>query len=190
MTSISGQALNELAAKIELCLFDVDGVLTDGRIVIGTDGQEFKFFDVQDGQGVVMLGEFVELGVITGRESDIVTNRMNQLGITHVYQGQKNKLNAFQALLSKLGLSAESVCYVGDDLPDLAVMTKVGLPIAVANAVPAVKQAALYCTQTSGGRGAVREVSELILSAKGHLETLVARSTDSSGSVDDGKTRA
>lgn len=168
MSKLSGGQLNELAAQVRLCVFDVDGVLTDGKIILGPDNTEFKAFDVKDGQGLVMLGEIVEVGIITGRQSEIVNNRMAQLGIRHVYQGQKNKLEALHDLLSKLRLSPQQVCYVGDDLPDLPVMALVGLPIAVADAVATVKDGAKFCTSAVGGSGAAREVCELILRAQGH----------------------
>ena len=173
MSSSVSRQIEDAAAKVRLCLFDVDGVLTDGKIILGPDQQEYKAFDVKDGQGLVMLRDVVEVGIITGRQSTVVADRMTQLGIKHVFQGQKNKLAAYEQLLSKLGLSADQVCYVGDDLPDLAVMTKVGLPIAVADAVPAVKRAAIWCTAKAGGSGAAREVCELVLRAQGHVASLM-----------------
>ena len=149
-------------------MFDVDGVLTDGKIILGPNNAEYKAFNVKDGQGIVMLRELVEVGIITGRTSEVVSNRMSQLGINYLYQGQKNKVEALQHMLSKLALSPQQVCYVGDDLPDLPVMAVVGLPVAVADAVSAVKERAQWCTSTAGGAGAAREVCELILQAQGH----------------------
>ena len=184
MNLLSEQQVQALAAKIKLCVLDVDGVLTDGRIILGPDKREYKAFDVKDGQGLVMLREYVEIGVITGRNSEVVADRMAQLGIEHVFQGQKNKLAALEELSSKLGLSPDVICFVGDDLPDLAVMSRIGLPIAVADAVPAVKDAAKWCTEALGGRGAVREVCELILNAQGHSQALIERATRGSVPLD------
>ena len=173
-----------MAATIKLCLFDVDGVLTDGKIILGPGQQEYKAFDVKDGQGLVLLREYIEVGVITGRQSQVVADRMSQLGIEHVFQGQKNKLDAFHELLGKLRLSAAEVCYVGDDLPDLAVMTLVGFPVAVADAVSEVKQIAKWCTSAPGGKGAAREVCELILNAQGHMAAVLERAQAGVGRVD------
>ena len=144
------------AKKVRLCIFDVDGVLTDGKIILGPGDVELKAFDVKDGQGIVMLRDFVEIGVITGRRSEVVTSRMSQLGVKHVFQGQKDKSAALGKLLLALELDPDAVCYVGDDLPDLAVMQQVGLAVAVADASPVVLDAAHYCTTKAGGRGAAR----------------------------------
>ena len=184
MSSPTSPQIAAAAAKVRLCLFDVDGVLTDGKIILGPDQQEYKAFDVKDGQGLVMLREFIEVGIITGRQSSVVADRMAQLGIEHVYQGQKNKLVAFESLLGKLGLSADAVCYVGDDLPDLSVMTRVGLPVAVADAVPAVKKIATWCTAKAGGRGAAREVCEMLLSAQGYLPALLDKAAGGTVQLD------
>lgn len=167
--------LLELAARVELCLFDVDGVLTDGTIFLGPNGAEFKGFNVKDGQGLVMLREVLEIGVITGRKSQVVSERMAQLGIKHVFQGQKNKLTTYEMLLAKLKLDPAVVCYVGDDLPDLAVMSRVGLPIAVADAHHTVREMARATTTKAGGCGAVREVCDLLLMARGKLDEFVSR---------------
>jgi 3-deoxy-D-manno-octulosonate 8-phosphate phosphatase (KDO 8-P phosphatase) len=164
------------AARVELAIFDVDGVLTDGSIVIGPDGQEFKHFDVRDGLGLVMLRDSgVALAVITGRQSPAVARRMAELGIDLVFQGQSNKAAALDILLSSLELDADAVCYVGDDLPDVPVMRRVGLPIAVADADQQLHKFAVYRTQANGGRGAAREVCELIMTAKGSLVAQLAR---------------
>lgn len=180
----SDPELLQIAQQVQLCIFDVDGVLTDGKIILGTAQQEFKAFDVKDGQGLVMLAEFVEVGVITGRRSEAVAERMAQLGIKHVFQGQKNKPAALGKILDVLKLDLQSVCYVGDDLPDLAVMQQVGLPIAVADASPAVRDVARYCTSRPGGHGAAREVCELILTAQGKFKELISRASVSQLPVD------
>ena len=124
-----------LAAQVRLAIFDVDGVLTNGQLLLGPQGEELKQFHVRDGHGLVMLRESgMTLAVITGRKSPVVAARMEELGIHFVYQGQRNKLEAFDALLAELGLTPAEVCYVGDDLPDLPVMKRVALSIAVADA--------------------------------------------------------
>jgi len=164
------------AANVELTIFDVDGVLTDGRLVLGPNAQEFKNFHVRDGLGLVMLRESgVAVAIITGRESTVVAERMAELGIDLVFQGQRNKLSAFETLLSSLNIAAGAVCYVGDDLPDLPVMRRVGLPIAVADADMRLSEYAVYQTAAKGGCGAAREVCELIMTAKGSLDPQLAR---------------
>ncbi|MGR8947640.1 MAG: KdsC family phosphatase [Gammaproteobacteria bacterium] len=179
MSELPSNELQAVAANIKLCVFDVDGVLTNGQIVLGPDNSEYKAFDVKDGQGLVMLREYIDIGVITGRRSEVVQNRMAQLGIKYVYQGQKNKTAALADLLSKLQLSADLVCYVGDDLPDLGIMSSVGLPVAVSDAVPAVKEVAKWCTSAAGGQGAAREVCEMLLRAQGRLDKPLEKLGDS-----------
>lgn len=166
------------AKQIRLCVFDVDGVLTDGKIFLGPKNLELKAFDVKDGQGIVMLREFVEIGIITGRHSVAVADRMSQLGVKHVFQGEKNKLSALNKLLQTLELDLNAVCYVGDDLPDLGVMQQVGLAVAVADATSAVLNVAHYRTICAGGHGAAREVCELILTAQNRLEELITRAAE------------
>lgn len=164
-----------LAARIKLAIFDVDGVLTDGRLMLGPNGQEFKNFHVRDGQGLVMLRESgVMLAIITGRESAVVAERMAELGIEYVFQGQSDKLAALESLLRELKVDATEVCYVGDDCPDIPVMTRVGLPIAVADAHWMLHEHAVCTTTANGGAGAVREVCELILSAQDNLDGLAS----------------
>ena len=161
---------------MRLVVFDVDGVLTDGRVVLGADGTEYKMFHARDGQGLVMLRDSgIQVAVISGRSSPVVAERMAALGIEHVYQDQSEKLPVFESLLNELGLSADETAYVGDDLPDLPVMLKVGLVIAVADGAEQVLKHAHWQTRNSGGRGAVREVCELIMHAKGTLERQYAR---------------
>lgn len=168
------QDILEKAAKVKLVLFDVDGVLTDGRLFIGDDGQEYKAFNSQDGHGMVMLQEGgVRIGIITGRSSEVVRIRMQSLGITLVHQGIKHKLQAFEAILKELGIAADEVAYVGDDVVDLPVMTRVGLAITVQDANPFTKQHAHWITASDGGRGAAREVCELILRAQGKLDEML-----------------
>ncbi len=161
------------AAQIELVILDVDGVLTDGRLYLGNDGNEYKVFHIRDGHGIKMLLEVgVEIAIISGRRAASVERRMADLGIRYAYLGVQDKLAAFNSLLARLGLTAEQVAYVGDDLIDLPVMTRVGLAIAVQDADPFVKQHAHWQTPNPGGRGAVRDVCELLLEARGQLTML------------------
>ncbi len=170
------QEILERAARIRLVVFDVDGVLTDGSLFLGDGGEEYKAFHSRDGHGMKMLQEAgVELAVITGRTSRVVEHRMASLGIEHVFQGQRDKLPAFEALLARLGLEAAECAYVGDDVVDLPVMRRVGLAVAVQDAHPLVVRHAHWQTPSPGGRGAARDVCELILEARGDLERMLAR---------------
>lgn len=164
------QDIKQKAAAIRLVIFDVDGVLTDGSLFIGDDGQEYKAFHSRDGHGMKMLLDTgVEIGIITGRTSQVVHHRMESLGIQHVYQGCTEKLPFFEELMAKLGLSPHEVAYVGDDVVDVPVMRRVGLAVAVQDAHPLAKQHAHWITPNSGGRGAARDVCELIMDAQGTL---------------------
>ncbi|QBQ54127.1 3-deoxy-manno-octulosonate-8-phosphatase KdsC [Nitrosococcus wardiae] len=159
------------ASAIKLVIFDVDGVLTDGGLFLSDDGQEYKVFYSRDGHGMKMLQYTgVQIGIITGRTSQVVSHRMESLGITHVYQGQKIKLPAYEHLLEKLSFQTHETAYVGDDVVDLAIMQRVGLAIAVQDAHPLVKQHAHWITPNPGGRGAARDACELIMEAQGTLE--------------------
>lgn len=167
------QDITARAARIRLVVFDVDGVLTDGSLYLGDDGQEYKAFNSQDGHGMKMLqASGVQIGIITGRTSMVVEHRMQSLGINHVYQGQLDKRPAYRELVQGLDLSHEQVAYVGDDVVDLPIMVQVGLAIAVADAHDLVKAHAHWQTRRPGGRGAARDVCELILDAQGHLDGL------------------
>ena len=153
--------------SVEMLILDVDGVLTEGGIILGTGEQEFKRFDVQDGMGVTLARKGgLKVGIITGRESDAVAIRARELHVDVLYQGKKNKIEAYEKIKEAYDLSAKEICYVGDDVLDIPVMRDVGVPVAVANARPEVKRIALYTTKATGGRGAVREVVELILKAQ------------------------
>lgn len=168
------QDILEKAANIKLVIFDVDGVLTDGSLFIGDDGQEYKAFNSKDGHGMRMLQDAgVDIAIITGRVSNVVEHRVNDLGIKHVYQGKRQKLPAFEELLEKVNLKPEEVAYVGDDVVDLPVMTKVGLAICVQDGHPFVKKHAHLITEHGGGRGAGRDVCEMILEAKGKLNEML-----------------
>ena len=155
------------AAHIKLVIFDVDGVLTDGSLYYDAEGRELKVFHSRDGHGMKMLQNTgVEIAIITARISEAVTHRMAGLGIKHVYQGQQDKLLAFKNLLVKLNIDASQVAYVGDDVIDLPVMLRVGLAIAVQDAHALVKHHCHWQTPTMGGRGAARDVCELIMEAQ------------------------
>ena len=163
------------AARVELLALDVDGVLTDGSLYLGDNGVEYKAFFSRDGHGIKLLqAAGVEVAVITGRRSQVVADRMAALGVTRVHQGQDRKRPVFDALLADAGLAPEQAAYVGDDLVDLPVMARCGLAVAVADADPRVAERAHWQTALGGGRGAVREVCELILDARGALETALA----------------
>ncbi|MBT8419462.1 MAG: HAD family hydrolase [Gammaproteobacteria bacterium] len=158
------------AANIKIVIFDVDGVLTDGSLYFDGGGNEYKAFYARDGHGMKMLMQSgVEIGVITGRDSPVVTRRMTELGITYVYQGSLDKRLAFDALLEQLGVGEMEAAYVGDDIVDLPVMRRAHLAVAVADAHPLVIQHAHWRTPNTGGRGAARDVCELIMSAQGTL---------------------
>lgn len=164
----------EKAAQIKLVVFDVDGVLTDGSLFVGDDGQEYKAFHAKDGLGMKMLQRSgVEIGIITARTSQVVLHRMQNLGIEHVYQGKLEKLPAFEELVNKLGLSFEQTAYVGDDVVDLPVMRQAGLAIAVQDAHPIAKQHAHWQTPHAGGRGAARDVCDMIMEAQNTLDAQV-----------------
>ena len=159
------------AAQVQLAVFDVDGVLTDGRLILGDDGQEYKAFHSRDGHGLRMLQDSgIAVAIITGRTSQVVEKRARELGIEHLYQGRRDKLPALQELLALLRLRNEALAYVGDDVIDLPVMRRVGLAVAVGDAHPYVKRHAHWVTDAPGGRGAAREVCELLMRAHGTLE--------------------
>ena len=165
------QDIHEKARQIKLVIFDVDGVLTDGSLFIGDDGQEYKAFCSRDGHGMKMLQKSgMEIAIITGRTSRVVEHRMTGLGIQHVYQGQQDKIHAYKKLSEKLGLESSEIAYVGDDVVDLPVMCQVGLAIAVQDAHPMVIKHAHWQTPTHGGRGAARDVCEMIMEAQGKLK--------------------
>ena len=163
------------AALIKLVIFDVDGVLTDGSLYFGPDAREYKVFHSRDGHGMKMLRQSgVEIGIITARSSEAVAHRMENLGIEHVYQGQQEKLPAYESLKAKLGLSADEIAYVGDDVIDLPIMTRVGFAVAVADAHEDVVKRAHWQTSIPGGCGAVREICELIMKAQGSYDDALA----------------
>ncbi len=165
--------LKATAKSIKLLILDVDGVLTDGKLYIGENSEEIKSYNIKDGLGMrLLMDNGIEIAIITGRRSKSVENRMNGLGIKHIYQGKLAKRESYEKLLTDLQLSPSEVAYIGDDLIDLPVMTKVGLPIAVADAHSKAKEVSKYITTNIGGNGAVREICDLILDSQGKLENI------------------
>ncbi len=166
--------LIEKARKIKILLLDVDGVLTDGRIIYDSSGRDMKFFDVHDGLGVYCLKKAgIKTILITAKGSRAISPRARDMQVEGVYENISPKTAALEKILKKYKVNTEEICFVGDDLVDLCLMKRVGLPIAVFNAAPEIKQSASYITLRHGGRGAVREVSELILKAQGRWEEIV-----------------
>lgn len=154
-------------ANIRLLAFDIDGVFTDGRFYLSDDGVESKAYSTQDGFGLRRaLDAGLEVAVISGRASRSVELRMQELGIRHVFLACKDKVAALEGLAASLGIALDDCAFVGDDIPDLALMRRVGLPVAVANAVPEVRDICAVTTRASGGHGAVREICDMVLAAK------------------------
>jgi 3-deoxy-D-manno-octulosonate 8-phosphate phosphatase (KDO 8-P phosphatase) len=162
------QSVLDKVKKIKVLLLDVDGVLTDGRIVYDSRGRDSKFFDVHDGMGVHLLNKCgIPTALITAKGSAAIGPRARDMRVDKVYENISPKTRVLTRILKRYGVSSEELCFVGDDLVDICLMRKVGLPVAVANACLEVKKAALWETSREGGRGAVREVSELILKTQG-----------------------
>ena len=162
------------ARRVRLAVFDVDGVLTDGRIWLSDDGREARAFHVRDGLGLKLLRQGgIEVAIISARQSSLVERRMAELGVPHVIQGRHDKGAAFADLLDDLGLEPEAAAFVGDDLPDLQVMERAGLAVAVADAHAAVISRAHWITHSPGGSGAAREICDLLLSAQGKLDGIL-----------------
>ena len=166
--------IGNLAGQIKMIIFDVDGVLTDGKIVIGNSGEVLKEFNAQDGLGISLLRQNgIIPAIITGRTSGIVAQRAAELKIENLYQGAKDKTLALMELQEKHQLALSQIAYVGDDLIDLPVMLQVGLSFAVASAVLEVKDQANYVTKNYGGNGAVREIAEMLLKAQGKWGNII-----------------
>jgi len=164
------------ASRISVLLLDVDGVLTDGRIVYAEHGDELKFFNVQDGAGLVFWNRVgLQSAVITARRSNLLTRRTKELRVDFLEQGALLKLPAYERMLKRLRVSDAQVCAVADDLMELPLLRRVGLAVAVPDAVEEVKQVSHYVTRRSGGGGAVREVVDLILKAKGLWDQILQR---------------
>ena len=170
------QDILDKAKQIKLLIFDVDGVLTNGSLFLGDDGQEYKAFNSRDGHGMKMLQDTgVKIAIITGRTSNVVELRMASLGIEHVYQGQLDKIRAYEEVIKTIGVDDETVAYVGDDVVDIPVMRRVGLAVAVHDAHPVVVQHSHWQTPHGGGQGAARDVCELIMEAQGNLDKVMGK---------------
>ena len=168
--------MNSELNRIKLLLLDVDGVKTDGRIIYLNDGGEAKAFDVKDGHGLKLIQRAgIRVGIITGRQSEVVARRAAELGIEIVYQGAKDKLQPFLEIIKELGLEPFEVAYVGDDVVDLPVMRQVGFSATVADAVDDIKPYVDLVTSRPGGRGAVREVCDLLLKQSGRWSSVTSR---------------
>ncbi|MCQ3828084.1 HAD-IIIA family hydrolase [Microbulbifer elongatus] len=169
------QQIQEKLSKVRHLILDVDGVLTDGRLYFDNQGNEQKTFHTLDGHGIKMLQQSgVAVAIITGRRSALVEKRAHDLGITRLIQGREDKYTAFLELFAREAYDLEHIAYVGDDYPDLQLMTRVGCPIAVPNAAQPVLERALFVTKREGGLGAVREVCDRIMQAQGTFEAALA----------------
>ncbi|PKN21033.1 MAG: phenylphosphate carboxylase subunit delta [Deltaproteobacteria bacterium HGW-Deltaproteobacteria-6] len=168
--------MQEKLKKIKMLVLDVDGVMTDGRIIMDSDGREMKNFNVRDGHGLVMIQRHgIQVAILTGRTSTVVEHRARDLKITEVYQGALNKKEVFDRILQKNNLTAEAIAYMGDDIVDIPVLKMVGFSVAVADAVDLVKKTVDYITVNSGGQGAVREICEMLLMSQGYWNEVAAR---------------
>jgi 3-deoxy-D-manno-octulosonate 8-phosphate phosphatase (KDO 8-P phosphatase) len=164
------------AQRIKLLLMDCDGVLTDGRLWLTSDGDEQKAFHARDGQGISLLHRAgLQTGIITGRTSSAVDRRARDLKMSYVRQYAKDKIKALEEILAEAGVTRDECAYIGDDVGDIPVMRRVGLAVAVSDAVEEAKQAAQYVTALKGGQGAVREVCDLLLKAQGRWDELMER---------------
>jgi 3-deoxy-D-manno-octulosonate 8-phosphate phosphatase (KDO 8-P phosphatase) len=167
MTAVASPDALARARRVRLALFDVDGVLTDGRLYYGPGGEAMKVFHILDGHGLKMLAQSgVATGLLSGRASEAAAARARELGMAHVILGAQDKLARFEALLAQLGLKAGQCAFMGDDLPDLPVLGRCGFAVAVANAVPEVRASAHLVTDAAGGNGAVREFCEFVMRAQ------------------------
>jgi len=162
------QHLAEKAKKIKLLILDVDGVLTDNRLFYGDNGVEYKSFNTRDGHGIVLLQKSqVEIGIITGRKSQLVSNRMKDLKVKHVFQGIPDKLPTFLKLVEDLELELDEIAYIGDDILDLPILMRIGLSVTPLDGDNEVKSRVDYISQFNGGQGCVREVAEIIMRSQG-----------------------
>lgn len=156
--------ISEIASKIKLMAFDVDGVFTDGSLTFGEDGKEYKTFNAKDGQGIVCVEKAgIITVIITARENGTVAHRAKNLGITEFHQGIKYKLPILEEIMKKYNLKYENISYMGDDLPDICILEKVGLACCPADAVDEVKNICNFVSSKNGGRGAIRELCDIVL---------------------------
>jgi 3-deoxy-D-manno-octulosonate 8-phosphate phosphatase (KDO 8-P phosphatase) len=168
--------INTLFKQLSMVLLDVDGVLTTGQVIYDDAGREIKVFNVKDGLGIrLLMNAGIRVGIVTGRSSMALKHRCDNLGIELLKDGVRDKAAALAGVLEETGIPAEKTAFVGDDLPDLPIMRRVGVPIAVSDAHDRVKQLAVWTTRANGGCGAVREVSERILKARGDWEPLLKK---------------
>ncbi len=170
------KSLREKLQHIKILIMDVDGVMTDGRIIINDDGRETKNFDVRDGHGIKLVQRYgIEVALLTGRQSEVVKHRANELGITEVHQKIFNKKEVFAEILQKNNLNAYQAAFIGDDIIDIPVLKEAGFSATVADAIDIVKKTVDYVTKNKGGRGAVREVCEMLLQAQGRWPEIAAK---------------
>ena len=170
------KSLREKLQHIKILIMDVDGVMTDGRIIINDDGRETKNFDVRDGHGIKLVQRYgIEVALLTGRQSEVVKHRANELGITEVHQKIFNKKEVFAEILQKNNLNAYQAAFIGDDIIDIPVLKEAGFSATVADAIDIVKKTVDYVTKKKGGRGAVREVCEMLLQAQGRWPEIAAK---------------
>ncbi len=168
--------LREKLKKIKMLILDVDGVLTDGRIIMDDSGRETKHFDVRDGHGIKMVQRYgIKIVLLTGRQSEVVKHRARDLGIKEIYQKAFNKKEVLENILRKHRLDSGDVAFLGDDIIDIPVLKAVGFSAAVADALDVVKKSVDYVSKYNGGRGAVREICELIMQAQGHWEEIAVK---------------
>jgi 3-deoxy-D-manno-octulosonate 8-phosphate phosphatase (KDO 8-P phosphatase) len=168
--------IEERLKQIQMVLLDADGVLTAGEIIYGDSGEQFKIFNAKDGVGIRMLkAAGIQVGIVTGRSGEALRHRCTNLGIDLIFDGIRNKGQSLDQALARTGITAAATAFVGDDLPDLAIMKKVGLAVAVADAHETVLGVAHLITRAKGGRGAVREVCDAILKAQGRWDELVQK---------------
>jgi len=174
-TASADLVINERASRVRVILFDVDGVLTDGTLLLHADGSESKVFDIKDGTGIVWAQRLgLTVGLLSARSSATTTQRASQLGITLVHQGVASKLETFEQITDSLMLDDEAVAYMGDDILDLPVLARVGLAAAPADAVEDVRSRVHWVAHAKGGAGAARELIELILRAQGRWDSLLS----------------
>lgn len=173
------EKIKERAQKVKLLILDVDGVLTDGRIIYGDAGDELKCFDVQDGFGIYLLSRVkIPTVIITAKKSPVVKRRAKDSHVAKVYQNALDKWKVYDKVRRKFRVVDEEVCFIGDDLLDLPILVRAGLAVSVPNAVEEIRTRSHYITQKEGGRGAVREVVDLILKSQAKYETLISRYTN------------
>ncbi len=168
--------LRERALKIKLLLLDVDGVLTDGRLYYTSRGEEIKVFNVRDGLGIKLAQRAgIRIGVISGRNSEALINRLRELKVDEVHLGYNQKLPVLEDIINRLSLSLEEIAFLGDDYVDLPILRRVGFPMAVVDAPEEIKEHALYITNSKGGHGAVRDAIEFILKLRGQWEEVISQ---------------